>query len=69
MHIEMSKAFKRKFDASSGREIEPNYGKDKKVSTGYLMSSYSKLANKINIRSYLSWQVKVGGGGGGGGGR
>ena len=39
----MSKAFKRKFDASSGKEIEPNYGKDKKVSTGYLMSSYSKF--------------------------
>jgi len=43
LHIEISKALKRKFDSSSGKEIEPNYGKDKKVSTGYLMSSYSKL--------------------------
>ena len=42
LHTEISKAFKRKFDASTGKEIEPNYGKDKKVSTGYLMSSYSK---------------------------
>ena len=43
LHIEISKALKRKFDSSSRMEIEPNYGKDKKVSTGYLMSSYSKL--------------------------
>jgi len=42
LHVEISKALKRKFDSSSGKEIEPNYGKDKKVSTGYLMSSYSK---------------------------
>lgn len=52
LHIEMSKAFKRKFDATSGKEIEPNYGKDKKVSTGYLMSSYKTSAaqdsDKIN---------------------
>ena len=47
LHIEISKALKRKFDSSSGKEIEPNYGKDKKVSTGYLMSSYSKLAHQI----------------------
>ncbi|KAL9953908.1 hypothetical protein ACROYT_G041381 [Oculina patagonica] len=36
LHIEISKALKRKYDSSSGKEIEPNYGKDKKVSTGYL---------------------------------
>jgi len=45
LHVEISKALKRKFDLSSGKEIEPNYGKDKKVSTGYLMSSYSELAH------------------------
>ena len=43
LHIEISKALKRKFDSLSGKEIDPNYGKDKKVSTGYLMSSYSKF--------------------------
>lgn len=52
LQIEISKAFKRKFDAVSGKEIEPNYGKDKKVSTGYLMSSYRTTAaedsDKIN---------------------
>ena len=42
LHIEISKALKRKFDSLTGKEIDPNYGKDKKVSTGYLMSSYSK---------------------------
>ena len=47
LHIEISKALKRKFDSSSGKEIEPNYGKDKKVSTGYLMSSYSKTSTTI----------------------
>ncbi|XP_068683205.1 arpin-like [Montipora foliosa] len=44
LHVEILKAFKRKFDPSSGKEIEPNYGKDKKVSTGYLMSSYKTTA-------------------------
>ncbi|XP_020623563.1 arpin-like [Orbicella faveolata] len=52
LHVEISKALKRKFDSSSGKEIEPNYGKDKKVSTGYLMSSYKTSAagdsDKIN---------------------
>lgn len=43
LHIEISKALKRKFDSLTGKEIDPNYGKDKKVSTGYLMSSYSKF--------------------------
>ena len=43
LHIEISKALKRKFDSLTGKEIDPNYGKDKKVSTGYLMSSYGKF--------------------------
>ncbi|KAK3730345.1 hypothetical protein QZH41_014835 [Actinostola sp. cb2023] len=39
LHVTITKATKRKFD-SSGKEIEPNFGETKKVSTGYLMSSY-----------------------------
>ena len=46
--MEISKALKRKFDSLSGKEIDPNYGKDKKVSTGYLMSSYSKFFFTFN---------------------
>lgn len=45
LHIEISKALKRKFDSLTGKEIDPNYGKDKKVSTGYLMSSYKTSAS------------------------
>lgn len=37
--IKVSRAHKRKFD-SSGGEIEPNFSETKKVSTGYLNSSY-----------------------------
>ena len=55
LHIKISKALKRKFDSSSGKEIEPNYAKDKKVSTGYLMSSYSKTSMDV---FFLSLQLQ-----------
>ncbi|KXJ17500.1 Arpin [Exaiptasia diaphana] len=41
LHVTVTRAIKRKFDAS-GKEMEPNFGETKKVSTGYLMSSYIK---------------------------
>ncbi|CAE1292421.1 Arpin [Acanthosepion pharaonis] len=44
LHIIISKAHRRKYD-SSGKEIEPNFGETKKVSTGFLNSSY-KVAPK-----------------------
>ena len=42
-HVKIARAHKRKFD-SKGKEIEPNFSETKKVNTGYLNSSYSKLA-------------------------
>ncbi|XP_031554087.1 arpin-like [Actinia tenebrosa] len=39
IHVAVARATRRKFD-STGKEIEPNFGETKKVSTGYLMSSY-----------------------------
>lgn len=59
LHIEISKASKRKFDSSSGKEIEPNYCKDKKVSTGYLMSSYSKTSKNVFFSSQLRLKCLV----------
>ena len=42
LYVKISRAHRRKFDAS-GEEIEPNFSETKKVNTGYLNSSYSKL--------------------------
>ncbi|KAL5008125.1 hypothetical protein ScPMuIL_013706 [Solemya velum] len=39
LHVEVDRAHRRKFDAG-GNEIEPNFSETKKVSTGYLQSSY-----------------------------
>lgn len=43
LHTEVQRAHRRKFE-SNGREIEPNFSETHKVRTGYLNSSYSKLA-------------------------
>lgn len=43
LYIEILKVLKRKFDFFIGKEIDFNYGKDKKVSIGYLMFFYSKF--------------------------
>lgn len=39
LHIEVNRAHRRQFDAA-GKEIEPNFGLQHKVNTGYLNSSY-----------------------------
>ena len=39
LHIEVTRAHRRQFDAA-GKEIEPNFGLQHKVNTGYLNSSY-----------------------------
>jgi len=44
-HIEISKATKRAFD-TNGKEIEPDFGLEKKVNTGYLSSSYKKVSKE-----------------------
>lgn len=41
-HVSVVRTHRRKFDAS-GTEITPNFSQTKKVSTGYLMSSYKKI--------------------------
>ncbi len=41
-HVEVKKAYRRKYDAN-GDEIQPDFGQKQKVNTGFLMSSYSKL--------------------------
>ena len=41
-YLKILRAHRRQF-TESGQEIEPNFSETKKVSTGYLNSSYSKL--------------------------
>lgn len=41
-HVEVRRAHRRKFDAN-GKETTPNFSQTKKVSTGYLMSSYKAV--------------------------
>lgn len=42
-HVSVNRTHRRKFDAS-GTEITPNFSQTKKVSTGYLMSSYKNVS-------------------------
>ena len=43
IHVEVAKSCKRQYDGSR-KEIEPNFGMQQKVNTGYLMSSYKTKA-------------------------
>lgn len=49
LYIKPSRIHQRKFDAS-GKEIEPNFSDTKKVTTGYLMSSYKTEATGTSDR-------------------
>eukprot|EP00732_Lithocolla_globosa_P000262 Lithocolla_globosa_v1_NODE_65_length_7181_cov_9.895453.p3 type:complete len:165 gc:universal NODE_65_length_7181_cov_9.895453:490-984(+) len=58
--VEMVSAFKREFDPS-GKEIGINAGKSKKVSTGYLNTSYSeKVAKESGSMSVSDLRQKIG---------
>eukprot|EP01137_Pigoraptor_chileana_P008082 Opistho-2@54444 len=50
LHIEYKTAYKRQYDAS-GKEIEVGVGSTKKVSTGYLNSSYDNVKGKDDLIS------------------
>ena len=55
LQVKPSVVHKRKFDKTSGVEIEPNFSDNKKVNTGHLMSSYSKLCKSISlVHSYTN---------------
>lgn len=49
LYIKPSRIHQRKFDGS-GKEIEPNFSDTKKVTTGYLMSSYKTEATGTSDR-------------------
>lgn len=55
LHITINRAHRRKYD-SSGNEIEPNFNETKKVSTGFLNSSY-KVTPKGQTDSICVSQV------------
>ncbi|XP_071790762.1 arpin-like [Asterias amurensis] len=48
LQVKPSVAHKRKFDKTSGVEIEPNFSDNKKVNTGHLMSSYKTEAKGVS---------------------
>ena len=53
LYINPTRIHQRRFDPS-GKEIEPNFSDTRKVNTGYLMSSFSKL---LLINKYWSGKL------------